>query len=60
MDAYVILFDTEGEYLDGLNILQTNFVNMNPTISKFGLMSHPDTLSFFFAGTALGYSTAYQ
>ena len=60
MDAYVILFDTEGEYLDGLNILQANFVNMNPSISNFGLMSHPDTLSFFFAGTALGYSTVYQ
>ena len=30
MDAYVILFDTEGEYLDGINILQANFVNMNP------------------------------
>ena len=59
-DVYVILFDTDGLYLDGQIVLRKNFFSSNPALASYGAIGHPDNLSFFFVGSSPGYSTSFR
>ena len=59
-DVYVVLFDTDGLYLDGQIVLQKNFLSTNPVLPSFGAVGHPYSLSFFFVGSSPGYTTSYR
>ena len=56
----MLLFDTDGLFLDGKIVHQSNFLNINPQLPYFGTISHPDNLSFFFVGSSPGFQTKYR
>ena len=58
-EVYILLFETTGRYLDGVRIKQKNFFKSDPQLAPRGIVSHPESLSFFFAGGADGYKTRY-